>query len=135
MKILIAFGLSALLAAPGYSSPVSVAGGDWSNIPAARAAGLHRVSSDVIAQIEAAAVDECKLPGQSKSYVKLSIPFLIQFSPSGEVEQVVVHRLNCPGVEQAVGGAILTLAEKGEYRPTGENLEHWYRGEFRFVSR
>ena len=112
-----------------------MAGGDWSNIPVARAAGLHRVSSDVIAQIEAAAVDECKLPGQSKSYVKLSIPFLIQFSPSGEVEQVVVHRLNCPGVEQAVGGAILTLAEKGEYRPTGENLEHWYRGEFRFVSR
>jgi len=101
----------------------------------ARTAGVHRVSNDVIEQIETAAVDVCQLPGQSKRHVELSIPFLIQFSPSGEVAQVVVHRLNCPAIEQAAGGAILTLAQKGEYRPTGENIEHWYRGEFSFVSR
>ena len=135
MKHLFALGLAALMAAPAQGSPVSVAGGDWSNSPAARTAGLHRVSTDVIEQIEAAAVGECKLPGQSKRHVRLSIPFLIQFSPSGAVEQVVVQRLNCPAIEQAAGGAILTLAQKGEYKPTGENLEHWYRGEFSLVSR
>ena len=135
MKHLFALGLSALLAAPALSSPVSVAGGDWSNIPLARTAGLNRVSTDVIDRIEAAAIGECRLPGQSKRHVKLSIPFIIQFSPSGDVEQVVVQRLNCPAIEQAAGGAILTLAQKGEYRPTGENLEHWYRGQINFESR
>lgn len=135
MKHLIAFGLSALLVAPAYSTPVSVAGGDWSNIPLARTAGTHRVATEVIEQIEAAAIGECQLPGQSKRQVKLTIPFIIQFSPSGEVQQVVVQRLNCPTIEQAAGGAILTMAQLGEYRPTGENLEHWYRGEISFESR
>ena len=135
MKFLIAFGLSALLAAPAQTAPVSVAGGDWSNIPMARTAGVHRVSTDVIEQIEAAALGECQIPGQSKRRVKLSVPFIIQFSPSGAVEQVVVQRLNCPAIEQAAGGAILTLAQKGEYQPTGENLERWYRSEIAFESR
>ncbi len=135
MKRLIAFGFCALLAASANASPVSVAGGDWSNIPLAKTAGLHRVSTDVIERIEAAAIGECQLPGQSKRKVELNIPFIILFSPTGAVEQVVVKRLNCPTIEQAAGGAILTMAQKGEYQPTGENLERWYRGEISFVSR
>ncbi|HET9395269.1 MAG TPA: hypothetical protein VFO36_04370 [Nitrospiraceae bacterium] len=135
MKHLFALGLAGLISAPAHSSPVSVAGGDWSNIPLARTAGLNRVSTDVIERIETAAVDECRLPGQSKRHVKLSIPFIIQFSPSGEVQRVVVQRLNCPTIEQAAGSAVMTLAQKGEYRPTGENLEHWYRGQINLESR
>jgi hypothetical protein len=135
MKHLFVLGLSALIASPALGSPVSVAGGDWSNIPLARTAGLHRVSTEVIAQIEAAALGECRLPGQSKRRVELTIPFIIQFSPTGDVEQVVVQRLNCPTIEQAAGGAILTMAQKGEYQPTGENQERWYRGQISFESR
>jgi hypothetical protein len=117
------------------NSPVSVAGGDWSNIPFIRQSGSLRLSDAVIDKIETAAVGECHLPGQSEKRVRLTIPFMVQFSPDGAVQQVIVKQLNCPAIEQAAGGALLQLARQGEYRPTGENTEGWYRGEISISSR
>ena len=117
------------------NSPVSVASGDWSNIPFIRQSGSLRLSDAVIDKIETAAIGECALPGQSERHVRLTIPFMVQFTPAGAVQQVVVKRLNCPAIEQAAGGALLQLAKDGEYRPTGENSEGWYRGELSITSR
>lgn len=116
------------------SSQVSVASGDWSNIPLVRNQGTLRISTEAVEQIEAAAFGECAKPGQSDRHLKLTIPFLIRFSPQGSVEQVVVRRMNCPRIEQVAGGAVLQIARDGGYRPTGENLEHWYRGEINIKS-
>ena len=137
MKLRIGLGLLAAISTSAALAaiPVSVAGGDWSNIPRVQQKGLMRVSTDSIEQIHAAAIGECALPGQSKRYVDLTIPFMIKFSPTGQLQQVVVKRLNCPTIEQVAGRAVLTMAEGGEYRPTGENLEGWYLGEISFVSR
>jgi len=110
-------------------SQVSVAGGDWSNIPLVKRSSNLRISDDLISKIETAAFGECSKPGQSKSRLDMNIPFLVRFTPDGRVEEVVVRRLDCPTIEQAAGGAVLQLARAGEYRPTGENLAGWYRGE------
>lgn len=136
MKLGVGFCLFATLwgSAALASTPVSVASGDWSNIPLVQQRGLARVSTNTIEQIEQAAVGECALPGQSKRQVDLTIPFMIKFSTAGAVEQVVVHRVDCPTIEQAVGSAVLTMANGGEYRPTGENREGWYRGDISFRS-
>ena len=136
MKLGIGFGLFAALSSSAAftATPVSVAGGDWSNIPYVQQKGLLRVSTDVIEQIEQAAIGECAIAGQSKRHVDLTIPFMIKFSPAGAVEQVVVRRVDCPTIEQAVGSAVLTMAKGGEYQPTGENREGWYRGDISFNS-
>ncbi len=134
MKYLIALGLSALIAAPAQSSPVSVAGGDWSNIPLVHQTGEKRISADAIEKMEVAARGECAGAIQPARRIKMTIPFLIHFSPQGGVEQVVVKRLDCPTIEQVAGSAVLQLAKDGAYRPTGENQERWYRGEISFTS-
>jgi len=137
MKWSIAAGCCAALSASasGAAIPVSVAGGDWSNIPRVHQAGKMRVSTRVIERIEQAAIGECALAGQSKRHVELTLPFMVRFSPAGAVEQIVVRRLDCPAIEHAVGGAVLTMANGGEYRPTGENVAGWYRGDISFTSR
>ena len=112
-------------------SQVSVAGGDWSNIPLVKRSGTLRISDDLISKIESAAFGECAKPGQSKTRLDMTIPFLVQFTPEGGVERVVIMRLDCPTIEQTAGGAVLQLARAGEYRPTGENVEGWYRGEIK----
>ena len=137
MKLDIGIGFLAIFASTTAlaNSPVSVATGDWSNIPIVRQAGTLRISNSVIDKIQSAAAGECALPGQSEKRVNLTIPFMIHFAPDGAVQQVVVRQLNCPAIEKAAGGALLHLARKGEYRPTGENSERWYRGEINISSR
>ena len=130
MTTLLATLLSAVLtsSAPAAAAPVSVASGDWTNIPLVRQAGALRPSGDTMDLIEKAAFGECAKPGLSRRRAEVSIPFLIRFTPAGQVEQVVIHNIDCPAIEQAAGGAIFQLATDGEYKPTGENLERWYRG-------
>ena len=127
------FGMMLLAAlsgeVPATNSQVSVAGGDWSNIPLVKRSSNLRISDDLITKIETAAFGECAKPGQSKKRLNMNIPFLVQFLPDGGVEHVVVKRLDCPTIEQAAGGAVLQMARAGEYRPTGENTAGWYRGE------
>lgn len=127
LGLLMMTAFSAPVAATG--SQVSTADGDWSNIPLVRDRGSLRFAPDTFDAIEAAAVGECAKPGQSKRNVNVAVPFLIRFTPQGGVGQVVVKNISCPAIEQAVGGAILQMAKDGAYVPTGENQEHWYRGE------
>ena len=126
-------GLALLAAVSGdvsaAGSQVSVAGGDWSNIPLVKRSSNLRISDELISKIEAAAFGECAKPGQSKKRLNMNIPFLVRFMADGSVDQVVVKRLNCPTIEEAAGGAVLQMARAGEYRPTGENAAGWYRGE------
>ena len=113
---------------------LSVAAGDWSNIPLAAKMGQQSFSSYNMAMIDNALIGECKLRDKY-SDAELNVPFLIEFAADGSVSQVVVQRLNCPTAESMIGSAVLQLAKQGEYRPTGENQTGWYRGEFSMVSR
>ncbi|QDP18804.1 hypothetical protein [Sphingomonas xanthus] len=122
--------LAATSASMALASPqVSTAGGDWSNIPLIKTQGSLRISTEAIDQIEAAAAGPCARSGLSKKHVELTMPFLVKFSSQGAVERVVVREMQCAAIEQVIGGAVLQLAKAGEYRPTGENIEGWYRGE------
>jgi len=130
---IIALALVSAAAAP--TVPVSVASGDWSNIPYAHQRGIERVSTSSIEQFETALTEQCKPAIGANRELKVTVPFLIRFGTDGSVQEVVVHRLNCPSAEAVLGGAVLQLARSGEYKPTGENLTGWYRGEFSLQSR
>lgn len=120
-----------LLASASTAPTVSTATGDWSNIPLLEARNNSEGLTYVVDTIEAAVQSkECTIPGATRKRVKVEIPFLVQFDRSGAVTEVVVFKLGCPSVETAMGNAVLRLAQKGEYRPTGRNEAGWYRGVF-----
>lgn len=135
MKLFVT-SLIAILAATGTAAePVSVASGDWSDIPAIGKRGGSVVHNAVAVQIADALAGECLAPGARKDRLAVRIPFLVEFTPTGQVKQVVVQNINCPRAEAALGGAVLQLAKQGEYRPTGENQVGWYRGDFELTQR
>ena len=113
---------------------VSSAWGDWREIPPIVKKGDLRVSSETVNRIAASLQkNECPVAGDYR-HVRLAVPFLMEFTPSGQVQQVVVWKLNCPQIEALVGGTLLQMARSGEYRPTGMNQLGWYRGEFKLTA-
>ena len=130
MKLVLATVIAGLAASSLPAQEVSVAGGDWSDIPPLVQLGSKTISERALTQLtDAVALNKCEAAGSEK-HMKLSVPFLLRFSGQGNIEQVVVQRIGCPAVETVLGGAVLQLAKSGEYRPSGVNQTGWYRGLF-----
>jgi hypothetical protein len=122
-----------MTAAPAAAQTITSAGGDWSQVPEIRARGLHRMSSESMDRIEELAKSgECSVPGLDRNRIDLTVPFVLEFAPGGELQKVVVRKLGCEQLESIMGGVILQLARAGEYKPTGENHLGWYRSELSF---
>src|SRR6476646_8992262 len=135
MLLLLSLVAAAATAASGPDPEVSVASGDWSEVPAIVQRGDLMISEKFANQLSSAvAINSCSSAGTPK-HVNVDMPFLVQFTPQGAVQRVVVHRIDCPAVETIVGSVVLRMAEHGDYRPTGTNQEGWYRGQFQFESR
>ena len=128
----------ALLAVPVPAAAVSVetANGDWSKLPALHHRGYDHLSTKMMQKLfEISSEGKCVLPGRSgrmKKELNLSLSFAAQFQPDGTLNRVVLPKLNCPEGEGVIGGAILEMMQGGDYRPTGKNLDGWYRGQFSF---
>lgn len=130
MRMITACLAAAVAAGPAAAQQVSVASGDWSNIPEIEQRGMSRISVRAVDAItKAVEAGGCPAAARPKG-VALSIPFLVEFAPSGEVRHIVLQNMSCPEVESLVGGALLQLAKEREYRATGENALGWYRGQF-----
>ena len=127
--------LAAASAVAAADAEVSVASGDWNDIPALLQTGDLQISDKFAERLSSAVgANNCASAGTPK-HVNVNMPFLVQYSPQGVVQRVVVHRIDCPAVETIVGSAVLRMAQQGNYRPTGYNREGWYRGQFAFESR
>ena len=120
---------------PASAATVEVANGNWSYLPLMKQRGLVQMSSEAITRIhQIVAEGECTLPGQSKRKLDMTVSFAAHFNPDGTLNRVVLKRLGCPEAEGILGGAVLELVKRGEYKPTGVNTEGWYRGELSFSS-
>ncbi|HEY0445820.1 MAG TPA: hypothetical protein VGD19_05135 [Allosphingosinicella sp.] len=134
MKRLLALALL-VGAAAAPAATVETATGDWSNLPLLKHRGFEGISSRAVARIhEVVATGECTLPGQTKRKLDLTVPFAVHFQPDGTLDRVIMPKMNCAPVEAIMGRVLLDLVESGEYRPTGENQEGWYRSEISFSS-
>ena len=120
---------------PAAAPQLSVATGDWSNIPLARKKGLQDFGMFAMTEVDAALTTKCTKRDRRNQPVEVAVPFLIEFAADRSVKRVVVQKLDCPAAETIIGSAVLQLAKNGEYQPTGENQTGWYRGEFAFYSR
>lgn len=133
MKAIMAALALAGLIAPVAAQTVQSAEGDWSSLPALRFSKLNLISADVPEAIQRLVKSgECQLGGVSKRGVNMSVPFLVRFSTSGQVEEVVVRKLGCTRAEAILGASIIKLAQAGTLKPTGKNSAGWYRSELNF---
>lgn len=135
MRVIIAAALM-FGAAQAPAATVEVGSGDWSQMPMLVKSGdvspNARAVSAVHSLIEK---DECRIPGQTKRKLDLSVDFLAQFKPDGQVDRVVLEKVGCSQIHSVLGGAVVELIQSGAYKPTGENRTGWYRGKVDLYSR
>ena len=135
MKLFVAALALAAVSIPATAQTVQSAEGDWSSLPRMKFSSRAMLDSDIIDGVQGLVKSgECRLNGVSKRHVDMSVPFLIRFSASGAVEEVVVRKLGCPKAESLLGGAIVEMAKAGSFTPTGQNTTGWYRSELSFSS-
>ena len=126
---------AAMLAVTPTQAQVSVATGNWDNIPLATKRGNKAFSAFAMTKVDAALTSQCRQRERRNQQFDFTVPFLIEFAPDKSVRRVVIQKMDCPQAEALIGGAVLELAKTGEYQPTGENQTNWYRGEFGLTSR
>jgi hypothetical protein len=114
---------------------VEVARGNWSNIPVVKNRSFQTIHSEAVDALHRAfGKGECVLPGQSKNRLDLKIPFLLEYSPGGKLQRLVLHKLGCDSVERILASVLLKQAQTGEFESAGTNLLGWYRGELQITS-
>lgn len=123
----------ALLAAAAPQPLVEVANGDWSQLPPLQQRSNDHLFSNGMARVfQIASQRKCAIPGLSYRRLDLKLSFAVQYNPDGSLARVVLPRLNCPEVESILGGTLLGMLKGGDYRPTGENPDGWYRGQLAY---
>jgi hypothetical protein len=112
---------------------VEVADGDWSWLPMLQSRGYDHLDPKLMARLwEIAQQRQCKLPGYSGGKLDLRLSFAAQYNPDGSLARVILPRMNCTEAEGIIAGAVLEMMRAGDYRPTGQNPDGWYRGNFAF---
>ena len=133
----IMLGLGLFLAATGTANAqsVDVGEGDWSSVPLIAPRGHVGIAPAAIDRLHTlASLTSCKVQGFEAKRIDLTVPFVMQFTPQGAVDRIVLRDLKCPALETALGTVVLEMAKAGEYRPTGRNPQRWYRSELSFES-
>ena len=127
--------LSALPAAAPATSPiVETADGNWSYLPLMKHRSSEQLSNKAIARIhEIATAKTCSIPGTKRGLLDFDMSFAAHFKPDGTLDRLVLPKLGCPEAEGILGGILLKMVQKGDYRPDGSNEDGWYRGVLSFT--
>jgi hypothetical protein len=127
--------LAALPAAAPAPVAVQALNFDWSYLPPLKQLGADHLSTKAMARLyEIASEGRCQIPGyvRGRDRLDFKISFAAQFGPKGTLRRVVIPKLNCPEAEGILGGALLEMMKRGDYRPTGMNPDGWYVGNLAF---
>lgn len=127
-----AFALIAATPAVASAQSVDVADGDWRGIPLVQTGKPKSMSDRSMGRIEKLLqAGKCPRFGDGDP-IRLDVPFLLQFDAAGQVQRVVVRRVDCPDLEGVIGGVVISRAKAGYYTPTGQNATGWYRSNFNY---
>ena len=131
MKALIAATL--LMASTSVAAmEVETATGDWSEIPLLKTRG-YSLNDHVVGRIhELVESGACKIEGQSKRKLDMTVPFLVHYSKQGEPDRLVLNKIGCAEAEGVIGGALVVMVNQGNFRSTGLNQTGWYRSQVSF---
>jgi hypothetical protein len=121
------------MAVPSAAQNVQSAEGDWSTVPELKFDRSQSISMEALEAIQRLVQKgECTVPGVTKRRVAMDVPFLVRFSGTNAVQEVVVRKLGCERAEAILASAIMQLAKAGALKPTGENRTGWYRSRLSF---
>ena len=133
MKRMLALALLITAVPAASATRVEVADGNWSFLPLMKQRGNDHLNNDALARINEIVLDrECTLPGQQGPNYDVKLSFAAHFTAQGALDRLVMNKLNCPEIEGLLGGVLLEMIQAGDYKPTGQNPEGWYRGELSF---
>jgi len=128
--------LLALTAASPPSPTVEALNFDWSYLPPLKQIGSDHLSTKAIVRLhEIASQGECQIPGYvpGRRRLDFKVSFAAQYDPDGTLRRIVIPKLSCPEAEGVLGGALLEMMKRGDYRPTGKNPDGWYVGNLGFA--
>ena len=133
--MLLALVLSSIPAATQAGSPsVETADANWAFLPKMKQYSNDHLSSKAISRVyEIASEKKCAIPGMRAGLLDFDMSFAAHFSPDGQLNRVVMPKLNCAEAEGVLGGILLKMMQAGDYRHDGSNEEGWYRGELSFT--
>ena len=126
-------GLAAALlcSAAAGAQTVDVGTGNWDRFPNAERSGRFFLNDSTIDAIEALGREgACQVPGLSRGGVNIDVPFVIRFTPAGQVERIVLRDMGCPQLERLLAVPLQGMAQAGEFRPTGG--AGWHRSTIQF---
>ena len=123
----------AFVSAPALAESVVVSDFDFSYLPMIEHRGYDHLGTKAKVRLQQIAEEgTCRLPGQGFRRLDFEMAFAAEFEPNGKLKRIVLQKINCPEAEAIVGGALVEMINKGDYRPTGENPDGWYRGRLGF---
>lgn len=76
---------------------------------------------------------KCSMHGQTSRKFDITVPYAVLVEPDGGARRVVVGETGCAPLESYVGLVVLTLAEHGDFRSSGEAKARWYASELNFT--
>jgi hypothetical protein len=130
------------LAALSLSAPVSAqkvvsAHGDWSAIPPAKTRHSYAEyvdSNRLTLWMEQALRDgTCKVPGMNPNKFDVDVPYAVLVEPDGSVSQIMIPEMGCPALNTIIGSTVVELAQKGMFKPTGQEKASWFRDRIAFA--
>jgi hypothetical protein len=123
-----------LLASASGPVQVDVGHADWSNMPALNAVERRLPTPNMVGDVEKMlSTGQCSLKGQNARQFDITIPYAVLVEPDGSARHVVVAETGCAPLEAYVGMVVLTLAEQGDFRPSGGAKARWYASELNFT--
>ncbi|HEU0099412.1 MAG TPA: hypothetical protein VFQ67_11640 [Allosphingosinicella sp.] len=125
---------AAMLLGPAAEAfPIDVGRADWNALPALKAVQREMPTPRMVGRVqEMLASGQCTLPNQRAGKFDITVPYAVLVDPDGRVQRAVVADAGCPALETYVGRIILTMAEKGDFQPTGEVRTRWFASTFNF---
>lgn len=113
---------------------VDVGKADWSSMPPLRAVERPLPTPAMVGKVEEMLQSgQCTISGQSAKRFDIRVPYAVLVEPDGSARRVVVAESGCAPLESLVGLVVLTLAQQGDFRASGEASPRWYASELNFT--
>jgi hypothetical protein len=127
--------LSLLASTPGPTADIQIDVGNtnWAEYPALQPPPRHLPTGAMLQRVETLLRErECVIQGQTYRRFDITVPWIVQVEPNGQVSRLVVADMGCRPLEVYVATLVVALANRGDIRPTAGSETRWYGSEFNF---
>jgi len=122
-----------LLGAASGPIQVDVGRAEWDKMPPLRVE-RRLPTAAMVGQVEKILMSgQCSMDGQTARRFDITIPYAVLVEPDGGARRVVVGETGCAPLESYFGLVVLTMADQGDFRSSGQARARWYSSELNFT--